>query len=108
DHVFQTSYQAVDRELPDLLARYRPSALLMFGLAARTKYVHIETLARNTRARLTPDISGQLPPGHAIDPDRPAALRLRAPALHLLAAARRVRVPAALSHNAGRYLCNYL
>ncbi len=80
----------------------------MFGLAARTRYVRIEALARNARARLTPDVSGRLLPGFAIDPERPAALRLRAPALRLLAAARRVRVPAALSRDAGRYLCNYL
>ncbi len=108
DHVFQTSYEAVDRELPQLLEQHHPAALLMFGLTARTKYVRIETRARNARARLTPDISGQLPAGYAIDPDRPAALRLHAPALHLLAAARRVRVPAAVSRDAGRYLCNYL
>jgi pyroglutamyl-peptidase len=108
DHVFHTSYEAVDRELPDLLARHRPAALVMFGLAARTRYVRIETLARNARARLTPDISGRLPPGFAIAPDRPAALRLRASSLRLLAATRRARVPAALSRDAGRYLCNYL
>ena len=34
-HVFTTSYEAVDRDLPLLIARHAPDAILMFGLAAR-------------------------------------------------------------------------
>ena len=36
-HVFPTSYAAVDRDLPKLLAKHKPDALLMFGLATRTR-----------------------------------------------------------------------
>ena len=36
-HVFETSYAAVDRELPALIAEHRPDALLMFGVATRRK-----------------------------------------------------------------------
>jgi pyroglutamyl-peptidase len=36
-HVFETSYAAVDRDLPKLLARHEPDIVLMFGLAARTR-----------------------------------------------------------------------
>ena len=32
-HIFPVSYEAVDRELPALLKRERPDALIMFGLA---------------------------------------------------------------------------
>jgi pyroglutamyl-peptidase len=46
-HIFPVTYQAVDRELPELLAKHRPQALLMFGLATRTAHVRIETRARN-------------------------------------------------------------
>ena len=38
----------------------------------------------------------------------PAALAMPAPARRLLAAVRAAGVPAALSRDAGRYLCNYL
>ena len=31
-HIFPVTYSAVDRELPELLKKYRPQALLMFGL----------------------------------------------------------------------------
>ena len=46
-HVFATTYAAVDRDLPRLIAAHRPDAVLMFGLAARRRHVSIEVLARN-------------------------------------------------------------
>ena len=105
-HIFPTSYAAVDRDLPKLIATHRPDAILMFGLAPRAKTIHIETRARNTVA-LLPDAGGatgalKLAPGGL------PAIALPAPAMQLLAAARAARVPAVRSHDAGRYLCNYL
>src|SRR5713101_7453563 len=38
-HVCRVNYEAVDRELPALLEREAPDALVMFGLAGRTKHV---------------------------------------------------------------------
>jgi pyroglutamyl-peptidase len=107
-HVFPVSYQAVDRELPALIARARPRALIMFGLAARTRHVRIETRARNALTRRLPDAGGCIPPCAVIDQDAPATLPLPAPAQRLLLAAQSGGVSAALSHDAGRYLCNYL
>jgi pyroglutamyl-peptidase len=106
-HVFATSYAAVDRELPALLARHRPDALLMFGLAPRTPQLRIETRARNAVAGMA-DAERRAPSGHAIELQQPAVRTLRVPAHRLLAAARAARVPARLSHDAGKYLCNYL
>ena len=57
-HVFATSYAAVERELPALIARHKPDALLMFGLAPRAKLLRVETRARNALA-LLPDVGGQ-------------------------------------------------
>src|SRR5205085_4939241 len=54
-HIFPVTYHAVDRELPDVLAKHRPDAMLMFGLASRTKYLRIETRARNAVTLLWPD-----------------------------------------------------
>ena len=106
-HVFPTSYAAVDREMPELIARHRPRALLMFGLASRAKTLRIEMRARNALA-LLPDASGQSLRRTSILMGGPAALALPARAHHLLSAARTARVPVALSRDAGRYLCNYL
>ena len=106
-HVFRTSYAAVDGELPELIARHRPQVLLMFGLAARTPYLRVETRARNRRSLLFADVAGHLPDVAAIRPGAGATVRGRAPFARLLTAARSARVPARLSCDAGRYLCNY-
>jgi pyroglutamyl-peptidase len=107
-HVFATRYDAVDDELPTLLARERPDVLLMFGLATRSRHLRIETRARNAQSRTLRDAGGGQPQRPRIAPDRPSDLKLRTPAPRLLAAARSAGVPAALSRDAGRYLCNYL
>jgi pyroglutamyl-peptidase len=106
-HVFPTSYAAVDRDLPNLLARHKPVAILMFGLATRARFLRIETRARNALARL-PDVSGSVPRRGAIVAGGAPHMALATPPRRLLAAARAARVPAALSRDAGRYLCNYL
>jgi pyroglutamyl-peptidase len=106
-HVFPTSYAAVERDLPALIAQHKPDALLMFGLATRAKRVRIETRARNALA-LLPDVKGATVHKTKIAPGGPAALTMPAPAQHLLNAARGARVPTMLSRDAGRYLCNYL
>lgn len=106
-HVFPTSYAAVDRDLPELIAKYKPDALLMFGLAPRARFLRIETHARNA-VGILPDAGGTALSRHAIAAAEPAALALPAPARQLLAAARATDLPAALSRDAGRYLCNYL
>ena len=79
----------------------------MFGLAPRAKTIRIETRARNAVA-LLPDAGGGALNRHAFAAGRPGTKALPAPALALLAAARAAHVLAALSHDAGRYLCNYL
>jgi pyroglutamyl-peptidase len=106
-HVFKTSYEAVDRDLPKLIARHKPDALLMFGLAPRAKTLRIETRARNALA-LLPDVSGQSLRRHAIVRGGPSAMTLPARARHLFAASRTARIPLVISRDAGRYLCNYL
>jgi pyroglutamyl-peptidase len=106
-HIFQVTYQTVDRELPDLLARHRPDALLMFGLADRTPYVLVETRARNAVTMLWPDAdhtrvrNGSIAPG--VD-----ALSFGPHTAKLLRAARATGVDVRASRNAGSYLCNYL
>ncbi|HET7681555.1 MAG TPA: pyroglutamyl-peptidase I [Xanthobacteraceae bacterium] len=107
-HVFQTSYEAVDRELPQLLSQLRPDAVLMFGLATRASSLQVETRARNAVSALVLDAEGRQAASLCIVPGGPDALRYGVPAARLTIAARRVGAQAVVSHNAGRYLCNYL
>lgn len=106
-HIFQTSYAAVDRELPKLLAQHRPDIVLMFGLAGRTPHVRIETRARNARSTLFPDVTGFRPNEREIVPGK-SAQQGPAPFTLLLGASRRARLRSKLSSDAGRYLCNYI
>src|SRR6202021_3401393 len=80
-HIFPVTYDAVDRQLPDLLAMRRPRALLMFGLAARTPFVRIETRARNAVTTLWPDAAhARISKG--IGAARPQRDKFRPPTAH--------------------------
>jgi pyroglutamyl-peptidase len=74
----------------------------------RTPALRVETRARNELSRRLPDASGRWPQSAMIAPDAPATLPLSAAAHRLVTAARTTGMPAALSHDAGSYLCNYL
>src|SRR5687767_12350059 len=93
-HVFRTSYEAVDRDLPALLAREKPDVLVMFGLAARARHIRIETRARNALSLAVPDVAGFVPAAATIADDAMLELPLRAPARQFAAAARSAGVPA--------------
>jgi pyroglutamyl-peptidase len=107
-HVFATTYAAVDRELPRLIAAHRPDAILMFGLAARRAHVSIELVARNRMSLWFPDADGVVPPRAAIAAGAGASVRGRVVFSRLLAAARATRVKTKFSRDAGSYLCNYV
>lgn len=106
-HVFPVTYTAVDRQLPELLAQHRPHALLMFGLATRTRHVRIETRARNALTRLWPDADGATLRSGVIAHDA-EAMMFGPHTTRLYRAALATGIDARLSHDAGSYLCNYL
>ena len=106
-HVFATSYAAVDRDLPTLLAEHKPGALLMFGLAPRAKTLRVETRARNAM-KLLRDVAGYTPLRGVIAQGGHSTLKIPAPVVALFAAVRGTRIPIVRSHDAGTYLCNYL
>lgn len=106
-HVFSTRYKAVDRALPRLLKKHRPDAVLMFGLATRSRGIRIETAARN-RISFQPDAGGYTSGPCVIESGAPRSLPVRAPAAALLRAAGEAGLPVRLSRDAGQYLCNYV
>jgi pyroglutamyl-peptidase len=106
-HIFPVTYKAVDRELPQLLAKHPPHALLMFGLATRTPYLRVETRARNAVTMLWPDADhtrvrkGSIAGGADAKMFGPHTAKL-------LRAAVATGIDARASRDAGSYLCNYL
>ncbi len=104
-HIFATTYEAVDRDLPMLFAQ-KPDIVLMFGLAGNRRHICIETRARNSVSLLYPDAGRHRPQRGVIVPGGPA-LQGRAPFADLLGALRGSAIPSRLSRDAGRYVCNY-
>jgi pyroglutamyl-peptidase len=106
-HIFTVTYKTVDRELPELLAKLRPDALLMFGLADRTAFMRIETRARNAITTLWPDADQTHSRKGSIVEGTDA--RMFGPhTAKLLRAALASGIDARASRDAGSYLCNYL
>jgi pyroglutamyl-peptidase len=106
-HIFPVTYTAVDRELPQLLTKHRPDALLMFGLANRTPYLRIETRARNAVTTRWPDANRTRARKGSIM-DGADALSFGPHTAKLLRAAIGTGIDARASRDAGSYLCNYL
>ncbi|HTB01073.1 MAG TPA: pyroglutamyl-peptidase I [Bradyrhizobium sp.] len=106
-HIFYVTYVTVDRELPELIARHRPQALLCFGLAGRTAHVRIETRARNAVTTSFPDADRRRARKGSIAGSA-EALVFGPHTAKLLRAARATGIDARISRDAGSYLCNYL
>jgi pyroglutamyl-peptidase len=106
-HIFPVTYAAVDRQLPEVLARVKPDALLMFGLAARTPYLRIETRARNAVTMLWPDAANTRSSKRGIA-GQADAMMFGPHTARLLRAACLTGIDARASRDAGAYLCNYL
>src|SRR3984885_5129494 len=106
-HIFPVTYSAVDRQLPELLKRHKPDAMLMFGLAARTSHLRIETRARNAVTMLWPDADHTRVRKGSIAPDI-GAVTFGPHTARLLRAAGGTGIDARASRDAGSYLCNYL
>jgi pyroglutamyl-peptidase len=101
------TYKAVDFELPRALAKHRPQALLMFGLAGRTAHVRVETRARNAVTLLWPDAAQTRVRKGSIGLG-PDAMKFGPHTRRLLRAALGTGIDARPSRDAGNYLCNYL
>ena len=71
-HVFHVSYQTVDRELPELIERERPDALVMFGLASRSRHA----ADRNAARAMSSPAASRMPRAAFLRP-RPSRPKLR-------------------------------
>lgn len=107
-HIFPVTYEAVDRELPELIAKHHPDALLMFGLAQRTPFLRIETRARNTISQIWPDASHARVHNRTLKSGADSTRRFGPHTEKLLRAAQATGIDARASISAGFYLCNYL
>lgn len=99
------AYGTLESELSPILAA-RPRALLMLGVAARSRLPRIEKRAVNRISRLFPDASGVVGRRVTLASGAPHLMRARTRPVPLLRLLRARGLPARLSIDAGRYLCN--
>jgi len=106
-HVFNTVYAEVARDLPALIARHRPDAVLLFGLAGRAGHVRVEMHAHNVTTRRTKDASGAFHVSPEIAEGAPWRVATAFRCGPLGARLRRAGLNARPSPTAGEYLCNF-
>jgi len=82
-----------------------PDAIVCLGEAARDGLC-VEQVGYNERRYPIPDNAGRTFDGDPIDPDAPPSYRATLPAEEMVASMQASNIPARLSDDAGRYLCN--
>jgi pyroglutamyl-peptidase len=104
--VLPVDFRAADRELRRILARRKPEALLMLGLAPTRTQLALEAVALNV------DHHEQEGKNEAfrrpIQEGGPLAVECRLPLNDLQRRLRKSGIPSGISHHAGTFLCNHV
>jgi pyroglutamyl-peptidase len=101
--ILTTAYTALATELDPTLAE-APDAVLLVGVAGRSKRIRVERRATNRRSTLYPDVTGET--AAALASGRTAERSSRIAPVKPLRALRAQKLPSRISRDAGRYLCN--
>ena len=103
--ILPTTYAALSEVLEPVLAGDAPDAVLMIGVAGRSRQVRIERRALNRASLLLPDAAGRRP-GRLTIADGPPARRLVTSPARLETLLKQRGIACRVSQHAGRYLCN--
>ena len=98
-------FDSLDGILQEAVERHRPDTILHLGLASRRSGISVETRAVNRAGPLHPDASGRVAP-QCLAAGGPSALKATYPSVRIAAALRSSGFRAALSRDAGDYVCN--
>jgi pyroglutamyl-peptidase len=101
--VLPTTYAAIERELAPALRKV--DAVLMIGVAGRSRRLRVESRAVNRASPLLPDAGGSRP-GDAALAGSAGRASDQGPIPAALAVLRSAGLPSRPSQDAGRYLCN--
>ena len=105
-HVLPVDFDGAARELRRLIAHERPRAILMLGLAPGRTRISLEAVALNVDHHV--DAGKQRRWRRPIRRKGPLALDVRLPLDRIFERLREARVPAAISHHAGTFVCNHV
>ena len=103
--VLPVAWGPAERKLRRLLKSRKPDAVVMLGLAEGRRRVEVEAIALNVdHSEEKPWRRWRKPIGKG----RALALPSRLPVDRLVRSLRRAKIPAAVSHHAGTFLCNHV
>jgi len=100
-------YRAVER-LVEAVARTRPNAVVMLGIAETRDKITPERVAINLDDYRIPDNAGNQPHDEPVVPGAPAAYFATLPVKRIVGALAAAGIPAEVSHTAGTYICNHV
>ena len=103
--ILPTTYAALDAELGPAVEAFQPDAVLMVGVAGRSRQVRIERRATNRVSVLLPDAAGRRPNALTLIKGPMVRDVLLSPA-RWRAILRRHAIACRISQDAGRYLYN--
>ena len=105
-HVLPVDFAQAARGLKRLIAGTRPDAVLMLGLAAGRTEISLEAVALNVDPRDAGEAGRRW--RRPVRRRGPIAIEARLPLDRILRRLRAARMPAAISHHAGTFVCNHL
>jgi pyroglutamyl-peptidase len=104
--VLRTEYRRSWEELQRLSADFAPDIVVHFGLSDGIEAIHLECVGRNVVDTAKPDACGHTPLSAVLVDDGPETLASTFPADAILRSLQVADIPAALSDDAGDYVCN--
>jgi pyroglutamyl-peptidase len=90
--------------LEGLISAHQPDVAIHFGVSHMAEGFVVETSARNCAANA--DASGAIPLASELLPNQPPERLTTLPVARIVNRLKRMGLPAAVSHDAGAYLCN--
>ena len=103
--ILDTVWRSAPGRAAELRNHHKPVLVLHFGVAKSASGFRIEAQARNA-CQLTPDAHGDIPASKTISHSEPEFRPVTIPTRDIVARLHGLGLPAALSDDAGGYLCN--
>jgi pyroglutamyl-peptidase len=106
--VLPTSFSVAGLLIRELIHNHQPDAVLCLGVAQKRDAIHIERIAHNWDEAKIPDADGLQLSGQRIVEDAAETHTSTLPIERMLAALQAADIPAVISDDAGRYVCNHV
>ena len=106
--ILKTEFQAAGSRVRALIRAQCPDVVIAVGVAPRATGIRLERIAANVDDARLPDNAGYQPNGVPIVATGSPTLTATLPLERMLDAVLELDIPASLSDDAGRYVCNHV